>query len=267
MVIVALFALAVSAVGYGQDAKAQDTIIEQIMKRGTLNVGMATFVPWSMRDKEGNLIGFEIDVAKKLGEDLGVEVNFIPTAWDGIIPALIAGKFDVIISGMTVTSKRNLTVNFSVPYAHSGMRLVANKKMAEGKTTLEDFNKSDVVYVGRRGSTASQFLQRSLPKATGRFFDEDGQSFLEVVNGRATVTAGYDPTPATWLARYPDDLVVPIKKLFNQGSEAFALRKGDVDTLNVFNNWILLRWQDGFLQERNDYWFRTRDWADQVPEQ
>jgi polar amino acid transport system substrate-binding protein len=106
-----------------------------------------------------------------------------------------------------------------------------------------------------------------LPKATGRFFDEDGQSFLEVVNGRATVTAGYDPTPATWLARYPDDLVVPIKKLFNQGSEAFALRKGDVDTLNVFNNWILLRWQDGFLQERNDYWFRTRDWADQVPEQ
>ena len=267
MVIMALVALAVSAVGHGQGAKAQDTIIDQVMKRGTLNVGMATFVPWSMRDKKGNLIGFEIDVGKRLGEDLGVEVNFIPTAWDGIIPALIAGKFDVIISGMTVTPKRNLTVNFSIPYAHSGMRLVANKKMAEGKATLEDFNKSDVVYVGRRGSTASQFLKRSFPKATGRFFDEDGQSFLEVVNGRATVTAGYDPTPATWLARYPGDLVVPINKIFNQGAEAFALRKGDVDTLNVFNNWILLRWQDGFLQERNDYWFRTRDWADLVPEQ
>jgi polar amino acid transport system substrate-binding protein len=263
----ALFALAVSAAGHGQGAMAQDTIIDQVMKRGTLNVGLSTFVPWAMRDKEGNLIGFEIDVAKRLGEDLGVEVNFIPTAWDGIIPALIAGKFDVIISGMTVTPKRNLTVNFTVPYARSGLRLVANKKMAEGKTTLEDFNSSDVVYVARRGSTASQFLQRSFPKATSRFFDEDGQSFLEVVNGRATLTAGYDPTPATWLARYPDDLVVPIDQIFNKGAEAFALRKGDVDTLNVLNNWILLRWGDGFLQERNDYWFRTREWADQVPEQ
>jgi polar amino acid transport system substrate-binding protein len=265
--LMALLVLAVSAVLHGHQVMAQDTAIDRILKRGTLNVGLATFVPWSMRDKEGNLIGFEIDVAKRLAEDLGVEPNFVPTAWDGIIPALIAGKFDVIISGMTVTPKRNLTVNFSIPYAHSGLRLVASKKLAEGKSTLEEFNKSDVVYVARRGSTASQFLMRTFPKATGRFFDEDGQSFLEVVNGRAALTAGYDPTPATWIARYPDEIFVPINQIFNRGSEAFALRKGDVDTLNVFNNWILLRWQDGWLQERNDYWFRTREWAHLVPEQ
>ena len=133
-------------------ASAQDSTIDEIMRRGTLNVGLATFVPWSMRDKEGELIGFEIDVAKRLAEDLDVDVNFIPTAWDGIIPALIAGNFDVIISGMTVTPQRNLTVNFTIPYAHSGMRLVAHQELAADLTKLEDYNDPDVVFSLRRGS-------------------------------------------------------------------------------------------------------------------
>ena len=66
---------------------------------------------------------------------MGVEAEFVPTAWDGIIPALIAGKFDVIISGITVTPERNLTVNFTDPYAHSGMRMIAHKKHEDRKST------------------------------------------------------------------------------------------------------------------------------------
>jgi len=266
--VVAALALAVVSVfAHSTPASAQDSAIDQILRRGTLNVGLATFVPWSMRNKEGELIGFEIDVAKRLAEDLGVEVNLVPTAWDGIIPALLAGNFDVIISGMTVTPQRNLTVNFTVPYAHSGMRLVAHKDMAGGMMALEDYNDPDVVFSLRRGSTPASFVQATLPKATLNLFDEDGQSFLEVVNGRATATFAYDPTPATWVERYPDVLFVPIDTVYNQGAEAFAVRKGDPDTLNVFDNWIRLRWQDGWLKERNDYWFRGREWADQVSEQ
>ncbi len=265
--ILAFIVLAAAVVVPGTQASAQDSAIDEIMRRGTLNVGLSTFVPWSMRNTEGELIGFEIDVARRLAEDLGVEVNFVPTAWDGIIPALLAGNFDVIISGMTVTPQRNLTVNFTIPYAHSGMRLVAHQELAADMTKLEDYNDPDVVFSLRRGSTPASFVQATLPKATLNLFDEDGQSFLEVVNGRATATFAYDPTPATWVERYPDVLYVPIEQVYNQGSEAFAVRKGDPDTLNVFNNWIRLRWQDGWLQDRNDYWFRGREWADQVPEQ
>ena len=77
-----------------------ESVLEDIQKRGSLRVGMATFVPWAMRDKEWNLIGFEFDVATKVAADMGVDVEFVPTAWSGIIPALIAKKFDVIIGGM-----------------------------------------------------------------------------------------------------------------------------------------------------------------------
>ena len=261
------FAAALLGFALVKPAAAQDGTIDQIIKRGQLNVGMATFVPWAMRNKKGELIGFEIDVAKELAKDLGVEANFVPTAWDGIIPALIAGKFDVIIGGLTVTPVRNLTVNFTEAYAHSGMRIVVNTKLAQGRSKIEDYNDSDVTFTARRGSTAAQYTRKAFPKAQLRMFDEDGQSFLEMVNGRSTAVMAYDPNPAIWVSRYPDVLSTPIAERYNLGSEAFAVRKGEPDTLNVFNNWIRLRWQDGFLQARSDYWFRTRDWADQVPDQ
>jgi len=78
-------------------------VLETIKKRGAIRVGMSTFVPWAMRDKNGELIGYEIDVAKQLAEDMKVKAEFVPTAWDGIIPALLAGKFDVVIGGMSIT--------------------------------------------------------------------------------------------------------------------------------------------------------------------
>ena len=101
----AVLGLAVAAGAVAQSAQQQlssESVIETIKKRGALKVGMSTFVPWAMRDKKGELVGFEIDVAKKLAADMDVDIEFVPTAWDGIIPALLAGKFDVIIGGMSI---------------------------------------------------------------------------------------------------------------------------------------------------------------------
>ena len=95
-----------------QQQLVQESTIEQLLKRGVLRVGMSTFVPWAMRDKNGKLIGFEIDVAMRLAKDIGVEVEFVPTKWAGIIPALLTGKFDVVIGGMGIRPKRALKVNF-----------------------------------------------------------------------------------------------------------------------------------------------------------
>ncbi len=107
---------------------------------------MSTFVPWAMKDKTGKLVGFEIDVATQLAKDMGVEVEFVPTSWSGIIPALLTGKFDVIIGGMGITPKRNLKVNFSNPYDYTGMSLIAHKKKAAGFKTLDDFNKKCAIF-------------------------------------------------------------------------------------------------------------------------
>lgn len=246
---------------------AAGSVLEIIKKRGAIKVGMSTFVPWAMRDKNGELIGYEIEVAKQLAADMGVKAEFVPTAWDGIIPALLTGKFDLIIGGMSITPERNLTVNFTLPYANSGIQMVANKSLAAGFKTLADFDKPEVILAVRRGATPATAAKRLMPKATLRQFDEDALALQEVLNGKAHAFVSSTPTPAFEALKHPDTLFLPLPEPFVQGAEGFALRKGDPDALNFFNNWILLRQQDGWLKERHDYWFKTRDWATQVVEQ
>lgn len=249
-----------------QSALSRDSVIESIKRAGVLKVGMSTFVPWAMRDRNGDLIGFEIDVAKKLAEDMDVEVEFVPTAWDGIIPALIAGKFDVIIGGMSVTPARNLTVNFTDPYAHSSVGVMAHIGEAEGKTWPEDFNASDVTFSCRRGGTPCEYIKAHFPKATLRQFDDQAQVIQEVLNGNATAMLSSQPLPAFTIYENPDVVFAPTDAMIDPSAEAFAVRKGDPDALNFFNNWILVRMQDGWLEERHDYWFGGRPWADLVPD-
>ncbi|MBU3030899.1 transporter substrate-binding domain-containing protein [Paracoccus marinaquae] len=244
-------------------ALARESVIEAIKERGVIKIGLSLFVPWSMRAKNGDLVGFELDVGRKLAEDMGVEVEFIETAWDGIIPALVAGKFDVIISGMSWTAQRNLTVNFSDPYAYSGLKIVANKQLTEGMT-VADLNDPSVTFAARRGGTPSTLIATMFPEAKLLQFDEDGAATQEVLNGNAHATMGAEPTPSRDARTHPDTLVVLGEQVFDQRGDGFVMRKGDVDAMNFFNNWIAQNWRSGWLKERQDYWFTTEDWADQV---
>lgn len=247
-----------------QQQLVQESVVEQIIKRGTLRVGMDTFQPWAMKDKNGTFIGFEIDVARRLANDMGVQVEFVPTAWSGIIPALLTGKFDVIIGGMGILPKRALKVNFSQPYDFSGMSIVAHRDRAKGFATLEDFNKPEVEIAVKLGTSAVIAAQKYLPKAKLRMFENETQTYQELRNGQVHAVVGSAPRPAYEALQYNDTLFLPIKGTFTKEPIGFAIRKGDVDSLTFFNSWITGVFLEGWLQERHDYWFETRDWANQV---
>jgi polar amino acid transport system substrate-binding protein len=259
-------AAAIAAAALAAVPASAQSLLEDIQKRGKLMVGMSTFVPWAMRDTKGELIGFEIDVAKKVAADMGVEVEFVPTAWSGIIPALLAKKFDLIIGGMSITPQRNLTVNFTIPYANSGQQMAANKALAGSFTSMTQFNDAKVTIACRRGATPCQLAERMFPKATLRQFDDDAQAFQEVVNGNAHAMISSAPKPAFWAEANPDKIFLANNgENLSRGDEAFALRKGDPDSLNFFSNWILVNTSNGWLKERHDYWFKSQAaWKDNV---
>ena len=249
-----------SIAGKLQQELVQESAVEKILKRGTLKVGMSTFVPWAMKDKTGKLVGFEIDVATRLAEDMGVKVEFVPTKWAGIIPALLTGKFDVVIGGMSVRPDRNLKVNFSIPYDYAGQSIVANKKLAAGFSSLQDFNHPDVVISARLGSTAADAANKFMPRAKKRLFDDEAQVIQEVVNGKAHAAVASAPLPAFQAIKFSDRLFLPVRGTFTKEPIGFALKKGDYDTLNYFNNWIRVVEAKGWLAERKHYWFETKDW-------
>ncbi len=264
--------ISISCMAFAGNLHAQDlrqklsaeSTLEGVLQRGILRVGMSTFVPWAMKDKTGELIGFEIDVARRLAEEMEVKVEFVPTKWAGIIPALLTGKFDVIIGGMGIRPNRNLKVNFSIPYDHTGMSMTAHREKAKGFDSLEDFNTTDVVIAVRLGSTAATAAQRYMPRANLRMFDDESQAYQELINGKAHAVIGNAPTPAFYALKYPDKLFLPLAENFTQEPIGFAIRKGDFDTLNFLNNWIRVVTAEGWLKERKAYWFETRDWENRI---
>jgi polar amino acid transport system substrate-binding protein len=96
-------------------------------------------------------------------------------------------------------------------------------------------------------------------------FDDDDLALKKVLVGKAHAVLSGEPRPTFWCLDHPDTLVQPFDVPLTLNLRAFAFRKCDVDSLNFFNNWIMVRTQDGWIQERQEYWFKGRQWADLVP--
>jgi polar amino acid transport system substrate-binding protein len=280
LAIASLFILLASAFGCSQEpiqkktdknapaatasAPESGSQLDAILKRGTIRVGFDTFKPWAMKDKNGDYIGFEIEVARRIAEDMGVKVEFVPTKWSGIIPALLTGKFDIIIGGMSVTPQRNLKVNFSLPYEYSGMSIVASRKTAGGRTSIQDFNNPATTIAVRLGTTAAEAAKNFLPKAKILFFDEESQTIQELLNERVHAVVASNPLPLNLSKEYADQLYQPLKDDFTREPIAFAVKKGDPDFLNWLNNWVRVTMSKGWLQNRYEYWFFTNEWENQI---
>ena len=132
--------------GSFQSTWANETVsypdFNKIIEKGILRVGVSLFTPWTLKNKNEELVGFEIDVAKKLSMDMGVTAKLISYDWEKLIPALNDNEIDIIIAGMAITPKRALKVNFSLPYATSGISLATNIKLTKNIKNVEELNRS-----------------------------------------------------------------------------------------------------------------------------
>lgn len=243
---------------------AEKSVMDKIIDRGVMRVGLSSFVPWAMQDKNGEYIGFEVDVARRLASDLGVKLELVPTKFAGIIPALLADKFDIIIGSMSVTPERNLKGNFSIPYDYATIEAVANKEKTADLKFPEDYNKPEVVIAVRSGSTPALVAKRMFPKATIRQFDDEAPAVQDVISGRSHMMLSSAPLPAFETLKNPDILWQPVTEPLSRQPVGFVVRKGDADTMNVLDNWIRLVEEEGWLKDRRNYWFKTTDWQDRV---
>lgn len=245
-------------------AEASPNVMQQAVQRGVLRVGLSSFVPWAMQDKSGKYVGFEVDVATRLAKDLGLELELVPTRWSGIVPALLTGKFDVIIGGLSITPERALKVNFTIPYDHAGIEAVGTRKAAAGRKTLAEYDTPETVVAVRTGSTAATAARQTLPKATLRQFDDEAPAVQEMLTGRAHLLFTSAPLGTFEVLRAPEALHSLTRELLYPQPIAMALRKGDVDTLNTLDSWIRVVEAEGWLKQRKDYWFGGKEWEVQL---
>lgn len=238
-------------------------LISSIQRRGLLEVGVGLFEPWIMCGKGGDLIGYEIDVAKALAEDLRVRIRFVRTDWYFIIPELIDGKFDLIISGMAITPARTLLVNFTIPYAEFGTLVLINTQLLDEPYSQAGLNASEFNLGAREGTIPAQLASDRFPQATLRLFDADAPLLASLVAGELHAVVVDQVKASRWLNANSEILHSPFDPL-HKVPEAIALRKGYFDALNVLDSWIEHRKSSGWLDSRRQYWFETRDWEDSL---
>lgn len=158
----------------------------------TLRVGMeCTYAPFNYRDSGGELTGYDVDVAKGVAEIVGFEPEFVCQKWDGMIPALLANKFDLIVASMSITSKRKEKMDFSAPYRVSIGRFVGakvkNLDLFEDDGAPKVANFEGVTVGVERSSTYWEWIQAKIPGATVQLYDNNEALFLDLQNGRTDV--------------------------------------------------------------------------------
>ena len=153
-----------------------------------------TFPPFQMRDKDGNLVGFDIDIMTALGKEAGLDIEWVTLPFDGIVPALQVGQVDAAISGMTITPERAQTVTFSRPYFKSGLA-IAVRESTQDINSFEDLEgKRIAVQIGTTGAIQSA----TIPGAVISNLDAAFFALQELANGN--VEAVVNDAPVTLFA-------------------------------------------------------------------
>ena len=258
------FLAATSAMGADIELAKKSTI-ENILKRGELRVGFESgYVPFEMTNKKGEFIGFDMDYGRRLAKSMGVKFVPINTAWDGIIPALMTSKFDIIMGGMTITQERNLKVNFADPYIVVGQTILLNKKLKDRVLSYKDLNNPKYILTSRMGTTGEQAIKKYIPKATYKGFESEAEAGLEVINGKADALVYDLPFCGFLYGSQGQGKTIFLSDPFTYEPLAWAINKGDPDFLNYLNNFLRQTKGDGFYDLMYKKWITGTKWKDEL---
>ena len=261
-----LFSFCICMPAIGADINlAKKSTLEAILKKGELRVGFESgYMPFEMTDKKGRFVGFDIDMAKAMAKAMGVKFVPVNTAWDGIIPALITKKFDIIMSGMTVTQERNLKINFADPYIIVGQTILINKKHKKKIKSYKDLNNSKYTVTSKLGTTGEQAVKRLIPKCKYKSFETEPEAALEVVNGKADAFVYDLPYCVVFNAEQGAGKLIFLDEPFTFEPLAWAITKGDPDFMNWLNNFLSQVKNDGRYERIHNKWIKSTDWYKNV---
>jgi len=206
-------------------------IIDEIKARGYLIVGTeATFPPFEYYNENNEIVGFDIDIAKKIADALGVKLKIVDTAFDGLIPSLLTKKLDVVIAGMTITKERAKVVSFSDPYFIAGQVIVIKK----GNPPIKDLNglKGKVVAV-QLGTTGDLVVSDLKGLKEIRRFTKFTDAFLELKNGRVDAVVLDSAVAKAYVLSNPDLEIT--SDVLSSEQYGIAVRKEDKDLLQFVN--------------------------------
>lgn len=240
--------------------------LQQALNEGSLRVGVVLATPWTFRKADGTLAGFEIDVAKQLAGDMGVELELNTYTADRVMRALEGGEIDLIAAGFSITPERALHVNFSAPYAEGGVTLAADTTRTADLKDLASLDSSARTLAVVSDTVAEELAHRVLPHAKLAVFRDAEAARAALIAGNVDGYLEQEPVPTFLALEHPDKIDVPLAEPLLRAPAGFAVNKGDPDFLAYLNAWITARTADTWLTTIHRYWFHTLLWRKELPD-
>jgi polar amino acid transport system substrate-binding protein len=234
--------------------------LEEISKRGELRVACQTQgAPFSFVDKNGDRTGSSVELVEMIAKEMGVKVKFLNYDWDGLIPALLSGKADMLAADMTPTLKRAMKISFVDPYMYTGS--VVFVKQDSPLKSIEDTKKPGIKLAVLLGSTGENDAKKAFPEAKLKTYKGGGPMLLNAVMAGHTDGGVNDGSAVRGQsASYPPNSIRILDGQLSKSPLAFAVRYDSTDLRDWLNLFFLHTKLDGRLDANLDYWVNSLDW-------
>lgn len=228
-------------------ATTQNPVVVQETKQNILRVGITPSYPPLIFKLGDTIAGVEVDLARKLGEELNRQVKFIELRWDDLIPALLEGKIDIIMSGMSVTEARKVRIAFTDHYLKSGLLTAMRAEDSKKYTSLRDLQENHLAAGVIKDTTGDVFVQKNLPRARRVPYSKADLAVFDLKQRRIDIYID-DALSIIWLVSENEADITGLWEPLTDEHIAWGVRRDNRELLTQVNT-ILRQWkQDGTLK-------------------
>jgi polar amino acid transport system substrate-binding protein len=241
-------------------------VLDRILQKGEIIVGTAgSMPPLNMTTKEGEVIGLEPDMAQAIATAMDVKLRLETMPFAELLPSLEEGRIDMIMSGMTINSKRNLKVAFVGPYLASGKAFLTKIKTIAAVDDTTEINSPGTKLAALKGSTSQLFVETVLfntTLVTVRDYDEGvGMVIRDEVHA---LVADY-PICVVSVIRYPDEGLMSVNTRLTYEPLGIAMPANDPHLVNWTENFLKSLEGSGALEMLKKRWFEDTSWLNKLP--
>lgn len=260
--VVFIIILSIPILCFSQDGM----VLNKILKSGELRVGTSgSQPPFTMKSKEGQLMGYEVDLAKLLTDALNLKLKFVEKPFSELLPALERGEIDVIMSGMTITPERNLKCSFVGPYIVSGKSILAKSKRIYDLDEMGEINRPTIKAAALKGSTSQRFVEKLAPNIE-LFSTADYETAVKMVlEDKVDIMIADYPICQLSILRHPDAGLATLEEPLTIEPIGIALPPNAFQVHNLIANYMNALQIGGVLRDLEAKWFQDGSWLIRLP--
>jgi len=261
--ILAVMALTVAA---GAAQSAENPVLDRVVKSGELRVGMSgSQPPYNVVSRDGALIGLEVDLANLIASGLHVDLKIVQAPFGDLLKSMEQGKVDMVMSGMSITTRRTQKAGFVGPYMLSGKSILTRSSVLAAAQQAGEIDDAKLTLAALKNSTSEEYVKTIMPKSKLVTVDDYDDAVKLLLDGQIDAMVADMAICMLTILRHPDAGLSTLKKPFTFEPIGIAVPANDPQFLNLIDNFVDTAENIGALEQMRQKWLRDSAWVIALP--